>query len=279
MRRLSLILSLLLILAGGLSATRPATQEACQHLLGQWETKLHKDGFSSCMTPPFVLAGDLSQSDLEAWRDQTVRPAAEALARTYFKTPPDEPVMIMLFATEKSYREHAKAWFGDTDVSHFGYFRRDGVMLMNISTGGGTLVHEMVHALLRPDFPDCPDWVNEGMGSLYEQCTLQPLKGLTNWRLEGLQEAIREKRLRSLQELIEDTEFYRKDTVGVNYAQARYLLMYLQEKGLLQQFYTRLREGQAHDANGLKTLRAVIGEDLAAFEPQWREWVMRLHFP
>ena len=41
---------------------------------------------------------------------------------------------------------------------------------MNISTGGGTLVHEIVHPFIQSNFPNCPSWFNEGLGSLYEQC-------------------------------------------------------------------------------------------------------------
>ena len=40
---------------------------------------------------------------------------------------------------------------------------------MNISTGGGTLVHEIVHPFVAANFPNCPAWFNEGLGSLYEQ--------------------------------------------------------------------------------------------------------------
>ena len=42
--------------------------------------------------------------------------------------------------------------------------------MMNIGTGGGTLVHEIVHPFVAANFPHCPPWFNEGLGSLYEQC-------------------------------------------------------------------------------------------------------------
>ena len=71
------------------------------------------------------------------------------------------------------YRRLAKKWFDEDDVPHFGFCRRDGTMLMNISTGGGTLVHELVHALIRPDFPNVPTWFNEGLASLYEQSSFR----------------------------------------------------------------------------------------------------------
>jgi len=64
---------------------------------------------------------------------------------------------------------------------------------MNIATGGGTLVHEMTHALMAPDFPQAPIWISEGLASLYEQCRVekQSLKGDPNWRLPELKRALK----------------------------------------------------------------------------------------
>jgi hypothetical protein len=280
MVRLLVIIAAMLCGLGALAELRPPTQTACDDLLATWSDRLDAEGFTSSVVPPFVIAGNLGRPELDAWRERTILPARRALTDAYFRTPPSRPILILLFADEASYRHYAKTWFGDTNVSYYGYFRHDGVMLMNIATGGGTLVHELVHALLKPDFPTCPDWLNEGMGSLYEQCTLEPLAGLPNWRLPALQEAIRAGTLRPLQELIEDEHFYRKDLVGMNYAQARYLLMYLQEKGLLRPFYRSLRVGHTSDSTGLAALQKVIGDQkLRDFEQQWRTWVLGLRFP
>ena len=142
-------------------------------------------------------------------------------------------------------------------------------------------MHELVHALIAPDFPNVPDWFNEGLGSLYEQSSLgaDRITGHENWRLPGLQRAIREGELRSLRELIEDGAFYDRERVGVNYAQARYLLMYLQEKGLLPEYYQRFRANAKDDPQGLKTLEALIKpKSLELFEKEWRKWVMGLRF-
>src|SRR6185295_17675326 len=165
--------------------------------------------------------------------------AAQALHATYFQAEPSEPILIFLFESEEPYKRLAKKWFDDDDVPHFGFCRHDGIMLMNISTGGGTLVHELVHALIKPDFPAVPSWFNEVLASLYEQCNLNgdEITGLKNWRLPALKKAIRENQLRPIDEMIADPNFYDREHVGLNYAQARYLLMYLQEKKLLTKYY------------------------------------------
>ncbi len=70
--------------------------------------------------------------------------------------------------------------------------------------------------------------------------------------------------------------FYNQDK-GTNYAQARYLCYYLQEKGLLIKFYQEFHASQTHDPSGYKTLQRVLGEsDMEAFKDQWEKFVLGL---
>ncbi len=217
--------------------------------------------------PPFVVAGDLSDDDLTAWHRRTIRPAAEAIANCYTKTAPSEPITVLLFADEKSYRGYAEKLFSDRSVSVYGYYKpSQRTMLMNISTGGGTLVHELTHALVDFDFPRIPDWFNEGLASLHEQCRFRSdasgikgpsIEGLVNWRLPALQKAIAEGRLRPLEELIGSDDF-RGRQEGLNYAQARYFCFYLQEQELLRKFYHAFRDNPQDDRLGLKTIKSMF---------------------
>jgi hypothetical protein len=274
------------------AATQPTLNEKCQELLARWRDKFDAERLSYLVDPPFVLAGDGGEQKLRGYLEHTLRASADAMHRQFFTTRPTEPILILLFETEKPYRRLASQWFGDEDVSHFGYFRRGNVMLMNVGTGTGTLVHELTHALMKPDFPDAPDWFNEGLGSLFEQCTLADptagagdgaatkIRGLTNWRLPALQQRIRAHTLRSTEALIEDPHFYEAPLVGPNYAQARYLLMYLQEKHQLEPFYKNLRATHATDPTGLTAFQqAIAPQPLSDFDQLWRQWVLTLHFP
>lgn len=257
-------------------------EEQSRALAAQWQQRFEAEALSHVVAGPFVIAGDGGERRLAAYRDRTILAAQKALAATFFEKQPDQPILILLFESEEPYRRLSKEWFGREDPPHFGFFMRERrVMLMNVGTGTGTLVHELVHALLAPDFPAAPDWFNEGLASLYEQCSIdgETIRGLENWRLPELQEAIREGSLRPLRELIEETEFYDESNVGLNYAQARYLMFYLQEKGLLREYYRRFRDGVATDPSGGKTLEALISpQKLEEFEKQWRKWVLTLKF-
>ncbi|HYW77995.1 MAG TPA: hypothetical protein VE890_00395, partial [Thermoguttaceae bacterium] len=191
---------------------------------------------------------------------------------------------IWLFKDKESYEKHTKEIFGHEPSTPYGYFSAsDAALVMNIGTGGGTLVHEIVHPFIAANFPACPAWLNEGLGSLYEQSNSRDgqIVGMTNWRLAGLQKAIANKRVPSFRDLCTTTEhqFYRMDE-GTNYAQARYLCYYLQEQGLLRTFYHRFHADQKEDPTGYKTLQAVLGrDDMAEFQRDWEAYVMKLRFP
>ena len=120
----------------------------------------------------------------------------------------------------------------------------------------------------------------EGLGSLYEQSGEIDghIHGFTNWRLSGLQKAIKTKTVPTFKKLTSTsrTEFYRDDT-GTNYAQARYLCYYLQQKKLLTRFYKDFLANHKTDPTGYKTLQKVLRErDMNAFQRKWQAFVLKL---
>ena len=274
-----------LVLWPGLLAAGPATSpldisQKCDALREQWNDRFAQEHLAVVIAPPFVITGDGGMEKLERYRDGTVIASQRALQATYFEKQPTEPILIFLFESDGPYRRLAKKWFDDDDVPHFGFYRqRENVMFMNVATGTGTLVHELVHALMRPDFPRAPAWFNEGLASLYEQCTLNGdgITGLLNWRLPALKRAIEQKKLRPLRELMDDPQFYRDDRVGLNYAQARYFMLYLQEHGKLQEYYRRTRDNHENDPMGRATFEQLIApQSLEEFDATWQQWVLKL---
>lgn len=220
------------------------------------------EGCQAIAHAPFVIAGDLSRDDLEAWHRQTIGPAAKAMAASYFDVAPSEPITVLLFSGEASYNHYAKELFGDEGISVYGYYKpRLRTLVMNIGTGGGTLVHELTHALMDFDFPQVPDWFNEGLASLHEQCQFRPdgsgIDGLVNWRLPMLQEAIAKGKLRSLKDLISSNDF-RGEREGLNYAQARYFCLYMQQQQVLEMYFHDFRAHHGDDPLGLKTVERVF---------------------
>lgn len=231
---------------------------------------------------PFVIVSDEEPHVLRRHAEGTVRWAVERLERDYFDAPPLDIVEVWLLRDDESYRLHARTVFDDEPDTPYGYFTpQHHALVMNIATGGGTLVHELVHPYIESNFPACPSWFNEGLASLYEQCSDRDGKiwGLTNWRLPGLQATIGAKRLPSFTTLLSTTrdEFYEQDP-GSNYGQARYLCYWLQEEGKLQAFYRDFRRDAAQDPTGLATLRGHVGDDLTAFQRRWERFVLGLRY-
>jgi hypothetical protein len=241
-------------------------------------------GFTIVLQRPFVVIGDERASTVRFRAERTVKWFSDRITRLYFKKEPPKIYDVWLFKDDKSYRKHAAELFGDRPDTPYGYCSdAHGALIMNIATGGGTLCHEMVHAYVASNFPDCPAWLNEGLGSLYEQSGTRGdmVVGLTNWRLAGLKKEIKADNLPSFEELLSTTtyQFYHL-AKGNNYAQARYLCYYLQEKGLLVKFYNAFISGKEKDPSGYETLKKILKEkDMDAFKKRWEKWVMKLTFP
>ena len=235
---------------------------------------------------PFIVVADGGPPALERGAS-TVRWAADMLEADFFSRRPDKVLPVFLFQGAESYTRGVAALTGDDPGTPYGFYSRTHVgLFMNIATGGGTLVHEIVHPYVEADFADAPAWLNEGLGSLFEQSAERNghIVGLTNWRLAGLQQAIAKGTVPTFEKLtrLSDVEFYGDDS-GVNYAAARYLLYYLQERGKLRDLYRDFRAAAADDPSGYQTLRETLAtldeHDMTAFEAKWRRYVGALSFP
>ena len=254
-----------------------------QHIM-KLKKKIPGDKFTVILQRPFVVIGDESPNMVKTRSQDTIKWAVDLLKKSYFKKDPAEILDIWLFRDKKSYERNAAKIFQCKPHTPYGYYSHaDRALVMNIATGDGTLVHEIVHPFVASNFPQCPAWFNEGLGSLYEQSGQKNgrIRGQTNWRLAGLQAAIRAKAVPAFKTLTATTthEFYEEDP-GTNYAQARYLCYYLQEHDLLEKFYHRFQANHKTDPSGYQTLKKVLGyRDMAKFKRDWEAYVMKLTFP
>lgn len=242
-------------------------------------------GFTVVVEPPFVVAGDEAPAEVERRAVTIIRRAVLRLKAQYFPADPWEVVEVYLLRDEASYRHHARALFDERPDTPFGFYTpTHEAVLMNIAAGEGTLVHELVHPFVAANLPACPTWFNEGLASLYEHCedVRGELVGRINWRLPPLQAAIRAGDTPPLAELLTTTydQFHSVWRVGLHYAQSRYLCYYLQERGLLRNYYTQLRTTAAGDPTGRMLLLQTVGAlDLERFSADWQAYVLALPPP
>jgi len=271
------VIALLLFSISAFSADTKDFQKHADAL----RVKLKDRGFTILIETPFVVIGDEPEAVVKRRSEDTVKWAVDKLKQDYFTKDPVDILEIWLFKDDASYRKHAKEFFNDDPDTPYGYYSpQNKALIMNIATGGGTLVHEIVHPFMEANFPATPAWFNEGLGSLYEQSGEEDghIHGYTNWRLPGLQRGITMRTVPTFKALMSTTrnEFY-GDRTGNNYAQARYLCYYLQHKKLLTKFYTEFWTNQKTDPSGYSTLQKVLGRrDMNVFQRDWEAFVLGL---
>jgi len=243
--------------------------------------KIVPQGFTIAVEPPFAIVSDAHPIEVAAYAHGTIRRAVALLKKDFFARDPKEIVDIWLLSDDVSYTEHARRVFGESPDTPYGFYSREHqAIVINIATGGGTLVHEIVHPFIAANFPSCPPWLDEGLASLYEYPTSVDghIRGLVNWRLPTLKAAIALGELPTFEWLTSrtDDQFYGEDP-GTNYAEARYLCYFLQQRGKLVDFYHAFYEARAVDPTGYATLLDVldVGDD-TRFERDWSGWILGL---
>jgi hypothetical protein len=278
MRNLLIIALCFGALAPSIAAAAPTDDELAARK-AELEKKLKGHGFTVVVEAPFVVVGDEGQATVKKRASGFLRWTVTLLEKDFFTKRPDKIIEVWLFGNEKTYRAGAKKYFGDEPDTPYGYYAPSAdALIMNIGPGAGTLSHEVVHPYMEANFPNVPSWFNEGLASLYERPIEKAghIWGLPNWRLPNLKKQLRAKTLPSIPTLLQTTRdgFYNADYDS--YAYARYLMLYLQEKGKLRDFYQKFLADKK-DLTGQAAMEDVLGEKLETFEPKWRKWALDLY--
>lgn len=260
--------------------SRPSPAEVAQHVLALKEARRIPPEFTLAWEKPFLVLSNEPPATVHRRARDVVGWANRLLRKDFFDASPEHIEEAWLFADAASYEKYARALFHTEPTTPYGFYlsgRR--AMVMNIKPGYGTLTHEMVHPYFHQNWPQGPAWLNEGLGSLFERPSEREgvFIGKPNWRLPGLKAALRAKAVptfRALTHLSSD-DFYGDDS-GVNYAQARYLCYWLQEKGLLVKFVRRAQALKAKDGTGWLALEEVLGRDPDALRGEWEKFVLGL---
>ncbi len=260
---------------------RSRIRQACENVAQEIQTQLDRSN-TVLIRPPFVLAGDMPEDVLERLYRDVVQPTERALNVGFFDANPTEPITIVAFAKEAGFRHFARRIDRRQSDSYYGYYLRSHRRLVvNVSTGAGTLAHELTHALAHFDFPNMPEWFDEGLASVFEQSefsdTGHRLTGTDNWRVHQVLRALHDNRLRKTDELVQGRSV-RANHESIDYAHARYICLFLQEQQLLEPFYRKLRSRVEIDPSGWQTLREVVASETASdIDADFRHWVVKYH--
>jgi hypothetical protein len=251
------------------------TQEAKQELGKRAAVETVEDVFI-LVTP--AGAGSLSETKAITKR------VLEAYFNGRFAKKPAKAISVYLFPDAKPYEAYCQKRYGAECGTPYGFYRPDERrIVMNAGPGIGTLTHELVHPIVETDFPQAPEWVNEGIASLFEALSMPAagqIHGVKNWRHPRLLLALgsaKERTEASLPTLfgMSDATF-RNDDEDLHYATARYLCQWLDQQGKLWPFYQRYRDNYATDPTGAASFQAITGKTPAEANDAWARWVKRL---
>jgi len=260
----------------------PRTEEDTLRVCEEIRRDLGEDAHVERVEDVFFVASNDSLPRFVEYK-ATVTRVFRYLYEDYFTRKPEKPIRVYLFRDKTTYDSYCRSTYDKPPSTPYGfYMSRERKMVMNISTGTGTLAHELVHPLLSEDFPGVPSWFNEGFASLFEQSGERDGKmvGFINWRLPKLKQLLKINKGVPLVDLMRTTteQFYGEDDRGVNYATARYFCLYLQEQKQLIPFFKEFRATSSQDPTGAHALQKITGKTPAELEVPWRDWVLGLRY-
>jgi hypothetical protein len=216
----------------------------------------------------YVIFSTLDENTTYNLIDKDIRYTVDAMRDNYLSDSPDSVTPVFFFNDYDGYRNFSVNYLGigENDLSPYGFYKisKNAIVIKYVSWKGSTS-HEITHSLIQHDFPDIPSWFNEGLASLHEKYIFKDGKmiGDFSWRIAALRRAFRENTYTGLKTLMEtnDDELYGKRT-SFYYAQARYFLMFLQQKNRLRDYYKTFRETYYEDNTGITQLKKVTGKSL-----------------
>jgi hypothetical protein len=223
-----------------------------------------------------VFATNVDQATLDALKKNLIA-QAHSQWRQIFEHKPDQFITVVVPSTA-DYRKIVSA----RGVEGF-YNPADHTLIAHGL--GFVTTHEFTHAMhfadIEPLGQDHPIWLLEGMAVMFERAEWegpagkQELVPQDNWRLFGLQRAARAKRLIPLVRLFNMSHeaFVGRDPM-LAYAESGSVMFYLYDQGLLRKFYDAYKANYPQEQTGQLALEQVTGKPLAAFERDWRSWML-----
>jgi hypothetical protein len=266
-------------------------------------------GFQVRVGRQFALASAVhSQEQLRQITEQLDRFAA-FLERAYALPAPRQYMTVYLFGDIPKLRQWADKLHGfDASPLTLGYSLQNdlSVLAMVPSTQVGTILHEVVHLMMRGGYGDAPQWLDEGMASLYETATFasDTYYGEPNWRSRVFDELSHLFGPEKLRETIVSPWFSDEPSIAAQpeerrldpdeqaylLAYSRMFVLYLQERGELSRVMYAFRNRERPTRYVPATDQAIqllekalrkplpdVQRDFLAWTPQARNPEARLH--
>lgn len=208
---------------------------------------------------------------------------------------PDKLITVYILHDQTALRKTAQLVHGiQLPDPNIGYSNLSDLSLLGLGDAKhlGTLYHELFHLIIRTDLGDIPAFLDEGLASLYSVSRWKNGKLMGDhrpWRLDELREAKSAKdrllQIPSLEKLINYSwdEFDGQETknvcqVAVNYALSNFVMIYLQEKNLLQKMVTAFKDrpfvptDAGEPKTNLEIFEEVVKDSIKTFTVKFDSW-------
>jgi len=216
----------------------------------------------------FLLVGRYSTEELERHYQRGLLDFYRIFAEEYFPTNRMDHLVILISEDPIMLARIAKNIYPNANISieepYMGFFcGADNFLVATIGGGYGTLLHELMHALMAKNMTFTPSWVQEGMAMLYERSgwTNQRLIPLPNWRMDFILNSV--PRLTDFDLIVGKMEYGRSDLAAI-----RLLFLFLEKKSLLPRFL----QIQGSATNTLKVSEIVASFGNEYSEKDWQEY-------
>ncbi len=208
---------------------------------------------------------------------QLISAYIDAQRRTLLQARPQWNITVVL-PTVEDYRKL------QTNPRIVGFYEPSAQRITSIDRSQ-VLIHEFTHALHHADMAARrqvhPPWVCEGLATLFAQADITPggLKPRPGPRLAFLHRAVRDQKTLKLKDLASRSLKPFMADARLAYAQSRYLMLYLHEKGRLQTWYLRYCKSYTRDPSGVEALEAVLDRDIQQIQTEWEKWILSHEVP
>lgn len=243
----------------------------------------------------------LSESDLRTL-GRRVDDFIDFLGAAYGLEPPPTYITVHLVPSVASLKGAAMHLHGmRANDATLGYsFANDrSIVAMLTTTAAGTLLHEVSHMLVHESFGAVPQWLDEGIASLYETATAigGAYFGEPNWRSPVFAQLRQRLPRLSLREVVtapwfsDEPQIHRRlqepdydpEQQAYLLAYARMFALYLQETGALRTVFKAFRDrgvpeeySPAHE-RAVRLLEQALQRPLGAIESDFLAWAPKAY--
>lgn len=230
-----------------------------------------------------------------AYAAESLEKAYRFFIQFYSLRPPDKLLTVYILPSQDALRKTAEIVHGvELPVPNIGYSNLSDLSLLGLGDAShlGTLYHELFHLMVRTDIGDIPAFLDEGLASLYSVSSWKKdtlVGDYRPWRLIELREARysndQNLQIPALMKLINYSweEFDGMENknicqVAVNYSLSNFIMIYLQEKGLLQKMVTAFKNrpfvplDSTEAKSNLQIFEEVVKDSINNFSPKFEKW-------